>query len=1190
MPSDAVNATTTTAAARAGSGRCALFAASAAIVVFSVICALYRLAVTLPAEYAAATVLARQRDNDSGNGGGGGGGAAAAFRLNGPARRGRSTGGKNSASAGRTGESLQSAATSAWSSILSLGGGGSSGSGSSSRSGGANAVDERLQQRAHELMAFAKLGEERAKRRRSRTTPRDNERDGGGDDDEARQVEATLGQTRWPHNHAVPSASRTGLLPQRAPAVRARYDELHKRRRQQQQPSVDANLSSSSSNSTHAPLPALCGLHAQAASTHRPASYTGAPLNSRSRVVITGIVSTSVGYHLALHLAAKCRVSTIVGIDAMYPNTLEHRLAVSHRMARLHNALRDAGTELVRPVVLLSHVGVDPGLSGGSRGSWPILSATTGEVDYVRRYRPTHIVHLAGTDAEAYRDDVRGGSRRGGGPDGGDGPPDASEGDGTGRIAPLLTLRQRAAGLEQLLEGIARGMRGTGDGDGLLPPAGPHLTYASAAAAQRQRPPPPGGGGGISEPGAFHRTAAAIEETLAATYGHADGVYSVGMRLPTIYGPMAGRPGVARYDVVEAAVRSWGDVASARSSSDVGRHLLNRTGHSGADAAKMPEPYLHVDDAVDAIVAAMQYRRPTGEAVVFDVAANEDSIVSLQSFAEAVASSIVANAPDEIKKYEAVPSLGRRTAEYLAWSPSITFSEGISTLVSWHLEQKQPFGPPNDVDKDGSTAWRKSFHSKFEELSLRRGRKVLPCASECVRSLPCAESVFDSILHVTRDLTEGCDTVFYSSTWNISVTDLPIETSYLRNVTAIPEICNLAFVPADSPLVQSVISRVRESTLKRLGLSKTSASKDGINALNGRLLHKGWILVFVESPSEELDSSVKNLLKLSPRRMFASTVTKGVFVDGIFTKPAKPVDALFLATMLRRDATKAKEYIRHGDDGRTYKILIPPQPRRRAIMVAPIMRHPTLLVNATVDPSPNIGMKTAVKVMILEAGLDPSDPASAPSHFRRQMESYQYTASILNRKELRSSFEPNYLYESQHWISSKSLVHDFTREEGRQLRCEVYEEHSLWGNAYDQLSFNHVMATRKLRRQLHRDEPDAVEAKSRREKMTETDLVKERVVNSIVDWHQWHSLVSEGEKAGRVPSPPTNADIIEDVLRVKKILPERDIRKSDYYVRIFLPHTSLSERDDFDRSIGRILPSTPRTNDFYRGQRKIYSA
>ena len=406
----------------------------------------------------------------------------------------------------------------------------------------------------------------------------------------------------------------------------------------------------------------------------------------------------------------------------------------------------------------------------------------------------------------------------------------------------------------------------------------------------------------------------------------------------------------------------------------------------------------------------------------------------------------------------------------------------------------------------------------------------------------------------------------------------------------IPEICNLAFVPKDSPFVQSLVSSVRESALKRLGLSQTSAYKGRIKTLNGRLLHKGWILVFVESPSEGLDSSVKNLLKLSPRRMFASTVTKGVFVDGIFTKPAKPEDAWFLSTLLRQDATKAKVYVRHGDDGRTYKMPFPAQPRRRAVMVAPIMRHPTFLVNATVNPSPNIGMKTAAKVMILEAGLDPSDPASAPSHFRRQMDSYQYTASILNRKELRSSFEPNYLYESRHWISSKSFVHDFTREEGRHLRCEIYEEHSLWGNAYDQLSFSHVMATRKLQRQLHRDEPDAVEAKSRREKMTETDLVKERVVNSIVDWHQWHSLVSKGEKARRVPSPPSNEDVIEDLVRVKRILPERDVRKSDYYVRIFLPHTSLSEREDFDRTVGRILPSTPRTKDFYRGVRKIYSA
>ena len=258
-------------------------------------------------------------------------------------------------------------------------------------------------------------------------------------------------------------------------------------------------------------------------------------------------------------------------------------------------------------------------------------------------------------------------------------------------------------------------------------------------------------------------------------------------------------------------------------------------------------------------------------------------------------------------------------------------------------------------------------------------------------------------------------------------------------------------------------------------------------------------------------------------------------------------------------------------------------------MVAPIMRHPTLLVNATVDPTPNIGIKTAIKVMMLEAGLDPSDPASAPSHLRRQMDFYQYVASIVNRKELRSSLEPNYLYESRHWISSKTLVHDFTREEGRQLRCELYEEHSLWGNAYDQLSFSHVMATRTLRRQLQRDEPDAIDAKSRREKMTQTDLVKERVVHGIIDWHQWQSLVSEGEKAGRKPSPPSTEEVVEDLVRVTRKLPERDVRKADYYVRIFLPHTGVAEREEFDATVGRLLPKTLRTRDFHRGRRQIYA-
>ena len=108
--------------------------------------------------------------------------------------------------------------------------------------------------------------------------------------------------------------------------------------------------------------------------------------------------------------------------------------------------------------------------------------------------------------------------------------------------------------------------------------------------------------------------------------------------------------------------------------------------------------------------------------------------------------------------------------------------------------------------------------------------------------------------------------------------------------------------------------------------------------------------------------------------------------------------------------------------------------------------------------------------------------------------------------------------------------------------------------------------------------------------MTESDIVKERVVNGIVDWHQWHSLVSEGEKAGRVQSPPSTENVIEDILRVKRLSPERDVRKADYHVRIFLPQTSTVEREEFDRMVGRLLPKTSQLKDFYRGSRKIYAA
>ena len=981
------------------------------------------------------------------------------------------------------------------------------------------------------------------------------------------EEESKLVKSRYPYNHGLYEESRIKFPPKR-PSNSVSH--------------IDAN------STLPADIATICGSHAKSASLKRPTSYQARDaLTSKSRVLITGILG-QVGFNLALALSEQCGVRTIIGIDGMYPNTISHRLEMARRMATLYNSVPD----LVRPLPL-SVTGIDQP-SSSQRNSWEVLPAT-GELDIIARYKPTHVVHLAGgADANSYRDAV--GAREGklnvdsayvaeGGAKGDGG------GGSAGRIAPLFQIRQAGTSMEHILTSIAKQQRRDGgeekEDGGNADVANPHFTYASVAQQSvlndmRQD------GDFCDEGSLFHESTGAIDELLANQYYYTDGIYSVGLRLPTIYGPMD-KPGNPEYDITAAAAKAY---LSGRENITT-NELLNATGHLNVCRSQKRQR-LFVDDAVDAIISAMQYRRKGGEAVAFNMPNGE---MSLSSLAGSIRGYLSYNASDAQKKLQSLAvSKAPRVYEYLAWKPIASFREGVAKHISWHLDTVKPYGPSRDAVVGSVAMTGKKFLTKMNITDRNdadwrrfRGRPLLPCASECTRSMYCIGSVFDSTIKIARDVTDGCDIVFYSSALDINATDVPFETQYPSNTASFGDMCNVAFVSRDSPLVHSLVSSVGDTVLKERKLSPKSSVSSRIERLNGRLFFRGWIIIFVPTPSQSIQPAVKSMIKLAPRRLFAASVSKAVYVEGNFTRPVSYVDALFLSTFLRREGSEARQILRQDASGQKHPLVFPPDPVRKAVMVAPIMKHPKLMVNASVDPSPNIGIKTAVKVMQLEAGLDPLAPESEPPRLRRQSEFYQFVRSILNRKELRSNFEPNYLYDARHWITSSSLVHDFTSEEGRELRCRWLEEHTLWSNEYDQLSFAHVMAINKLERQLRRVEPDVYSAEARLGRMSDSERVLYGLINANVDWHQWHSILSDDEKAGRTdPSQFISMDdVIADMIRVKKLLPERDINKTDYFVRIFLPDASALERQSFDKEMRRGKP-LPRTKTFIRGKRIIF--
>jgi nucleoside-diphosphate-sugar epimerase len=113
-------------------------------------------------------------------------------------------------------------------------------------------------------------------------------------------------------------------------------------------------------------------------------------LNATAKVLITGIVSSPVGVHLALYLSTHCQVSTIIGVDHLLPNTMLHRLKL------LSGPLNMLSRTIPKFTLDVPLMGLDP----------PPRTKTSSTDNYndnnnwMDRHAPTHVVHLQPLNAE----------------------------------------------------------------------------------------------------------------------------------------------------------------------------------------------------------------------------------------------------------------------------------------------------------------------------------------------------------------------------------------------------------------------------------------------------------------------------------------------------------------------------------------------------------------------------------------------------------------------------------------------------------------------------------------------------------------------------------------------------------------------------------------------------------------------
>lgn len=363
----------------------------------------------------------------------------------------------------------------------------------------------------------------------------------------------------------------------------------------------------------------LCGSHAKEAANFHPKNYLyhhtttstttkdHRPLGPQSRVMISGILSP-LGLHLAIALYRQCGVVNFLGLDTMFPNEALIRLEYQERLAALMQELGDFGDLRVPFLGLASkqqpgthhhdehsqmlvelrnwhHNGTfydenNVDLTGQQHSyampyhkyGIPLTPGTTkggsGHLDVILEYRPTHIVHLAGTQSDsllsanyhAHGDNVSSQSshqstifeNR-----------DEEEDDilmeSISSRPHLFDLRMGVTGMEQLLAGVVA--------QTMIPPKhssekdlakmrAPHIVYASSYDSMFFRdttsrlqqnarrgvlehetlgntsPPlhkPPSRG--------LHGVSCLIDEILASSYKALHNIPSIGLRFDVIYGP-----------------------------------------------------------------------------------------------------------------------------------------------------------------------------------------------------------------------------------------------------------------------------------------------------------------------------------------------------------------------------------------------------------------------------------------------------------------------------------------------------------------------------------------------------------------------------------------------------------------------------------------------------------------------------
>ena len=780
-----------------------------------------------------------------------------------------------------------------------------------------------------------------------------------------------------------------------------------------------------------------CGSHAKEAAQLNPSHYpSSANIDSKSRVVVTGAFS-QVGMELILQLHEQCGVKFILGIDSAYPNTRHDRVDLIEWRYNYIQRRVPGFQKLMVPVF-----GINPHPSMGEEVRF---ESTGRSFDLVDRFQPTHIVNMAGME-EGRGEHVDYG-------DTDDASPFANGGDSS-----MMRRFESLVSMDQILSSLAKFNDKNGD------TTQPQLVHVSSNEAHDRS--------GVSmmedsdfsaspSPATVYGTSCLLNEVLASYYHRHHGVDSVSLRVPTIYGPHA-RPGSLIYDLAERTVRN----SIANNAPGIPKYHLDRDRYElssmwmrreGASSGAS-EQVAFVSDVAQAVIAAMQFNgdRNSSEAdrakgptmlrlgskfttSMKDLQEKMEGYLPPHGQLEAEASNLTEN--QALVSVYNDPAISihdtERDRDLLGWTHTTRLHEGTKAMLAWHALKAYPFGIPTTLPS----------HSTFDSLiadsqGVTRSLQNLPCASGCRWQSMCSASAWDEVIDITKSLTSTCPYVIYTADLRPELVALEKHSTPSQRIGWEDQFCKVAFVSSSSKLAQSLYG---------------NSLKDGtLSDWNGKRKVEYWNVIVLHGKQYSMTEAERSLAKLSPSLLFNDRVEKAMYLNHrkVTLTTDQAMGVMRHLEMNARDTTEKK--IVTTDDHQEMKLYLPPRAHR----------HSVFFTNKYyfTDSFDTSNVKNLASFVMGNVGV------TETKNIRAQVAFYEQSGHLTRTNVQRSAnyqeiFQDNFFpYE---FLRSTWMVHELKSEEGRNLRCEMYEEHSSWGNnGMEDLSMGFVLAKRKVKMQL----------------------------------------------------------------------------------------------------------------------------